>query len=107
MATICELSGWQQLTGVPKSARQAETTVPIYPAPYTPICMEPPECHYEIAGEGCLDWLAQRVQPLVYACSVHLAMHGRDLYLSTWPSSGKREFGQSEGPCGVLSRLDF
>jgi len=33
MATICELSGWQQLTGVPKSAKQAETTVPRYPAP--------------------------------------------------------------------------
>jgi hypothetical protein len=37
-----ELSGWQQVTGVPKSARQAEITVPKYPAPYTPICIAPP-----------------------------------------------------------------
>ena len=28
-----ELSGWQQITGVPKSARQAETSVPRYPDP--------------------------------------------------------------------------
>src|SRR5262245_9259980 len=39
-----ELSGWQQVTGVPKSARQAEMTVPRYPAPYTPICITPPAC---------------------------------------------------------------
>src|SRR5690349_21954416 len=43
MSTMRELSGWQQVTGVPKSARQAEITVPRYPAPYTPICMLPPE----------------------------------------------------------------
>ena len=28
ISTMRELSGWQQVTGVPKSARQAETTVP-------------------------------------------------------------------------------
>src|SRR6266496_5409594 len=37
-----ELSGWQHVTGVPKSAKQAEITVPRYPAPYTPICINPP-----------------------------------------------------------------
>src|SRR5215469_16034773 len=42
ISTMRELSGWQQVTGVPKSARQAEMTVPRYPAPYTPICIAPP-----------------------------------------------------------------
>src|SRR5215469_1286513 len=42
ISTMRELSGWQQVTGVPKSARQAEITVPRYPAPYTPICIAPP-----------------------------------------------------------------
>jgi hypothetical protein len=28
-----ELSGWQQVTGVPKSAKHAEITVPKYPDP--------------------------------------------------------------------------
>src|SRR5215471_4092263 len=42
ISTMRELSGWQQVTGVPKSARQAEMTVPRYPAPYTPICILPP-----------------------------------------------------------------
>src|SRR6185437_5777480 len=42
ISTMRELSGWQQVTGVPKSARQAEITVPKYPAPYTPICIAPP-----------------------------------------------------------------
>ena len=42
ISTMRELSGWQQVTGVPKSARHAEITVPRYPAPYTPICITPP-----------------------------------------------------------------
>src|ERR1700758_1645385 len=33
ISTIRELSGWQQVTGVPKSAKHAETKVPKYPAP--------------------------------------------------------------------------
>src|SRR5207237_10595662 len=45
ISTMRELSGWQQVTGGPKSARQAETTVPRYPDPYSPIYIMLPACH--------------------------------------------------------------
>src|SRR6266480_5173687 len=49
ISTMRELSGWQQVTGVPKSAKQAEITVPRYPAPYTPICIVPPAAGKQFA----------------------------------------------------------
>src|SRR5207248_10154457 len=64
ISTMRELSGWQQVTGVPKSARQAEITVPRYPAPYTPICIMPPAA--KMLAQGKLP------QSFIYAANFSL-----------------------------------
>src|SRR5881275_3248915 len=64
ISTMRELSGWQQVTGVPKSARHAEITVPRYPAPYTPICIMPPAA--KMLAQGKLP------QSFIYAANFSL-----------------------------------
>src|SRR5437899_12227793 len=45
ISTMRELSGWQQVTGVTKSARQAETTGPSYADTETSIVICLQDCH--------------------------------------------------------------
>src|SRR5438105_3506616 len=65
------------MTGVPKSARQAEMMVPRYPDPYTPICMQTPEL--PPARDAAWD-AACSPTPLFNNREGRLATHDRVMY---------------------------
>src|SRR6516162_4783748 len=83
ISTMRERSGWQQETGVPKSARQAEITVPRYPEPYTPICMVclPSDGPKTRVGSGIQRNSQGARLLLIYKGGIGFSTHEREMYL--------------------------